>query len=170
MRDDLVADDFRFTTVAEVVAHGPPAAFGDRVFVRPDSPLKPFSGRVLERGCITFSALDHGFYYDDENLAIVVTPVVDVGREWRFVVASGRVVAGSEYAAVGRVAVTPVGPRSPAWAYAQRLAPALEPEPVFVLDVVKPLRDCGFSRSTRSAAPISMPVTGRPSLRRSKPW
>ncbi len=38
---------------------------GYTVFVRPDSPLEPFSGRVLERGRISLQALDHGFYYDD---------------------------------------------------------------------------------------------------------
>ena len=34
---------------------------GDSVFVRPDSPLKPFSGRIVRRGQISLSALDHGF-------------------------------------------------------------------------------------------------------------
>lgn len=79
--------------------------------------------------------MDHGFYYDDEDLPIVVTPVVEVGREWRFVVAGGRVVARCEYAAVGRVAGVPVGPGESAWAYAQGLVPRLSPESVFVLDV-----------------------------------
>ena len=37
-----------------------------RIFVRPDSPLKPFSGRVLDRDSISLAALDHGFYFDDE--------------------------------------------------------------------------------------------------------
>ena len=32
-----------------------------RVFVRPDSALKPFSGRVLDASAIDRSALDHGF-------------------------------------------------------------------------------------------------------------
>jgi hypothetical protein len=37
------------------------------VFVRPDSPLKPFSGRVLSSDSISLRALDYGFYYDDES-------------------------------------------------------------------------------------------------------
>ncbi|MEM6468489.1 MAG: hypothetical protein AAF802_02890 [Planctomycetota bacterium] len=54
----------------------------DRGFVRPDSPLKPFSGRVLDANAISLKTLDHGFYCEDEILPVVVAPVVDVGREW----------------------------------------------------------------------------------------
>src|SRR5262245_6751466 len=67
------------------------------VFVRPDSPLKPFSGRVVRRDRLTLEALDHGFYYDDAELPVVVAPVRAVGREWRYVVADRNVVAGSAY-------------------------------------------------------------------------
>src|SRR4051794_11256383 len=42
------------------------------VFVRPDSPLKPFAGRVLSREQISLAALDYGFYYDDSEIPIVV--------------------------------------------------------------------------------------------------
>lgn len=38
VREELVAERFVFTTVAGLVAEGPPAGFGDQVFVRPDSP------------------------------------------------------------------------------------------------------------------------------------
>ena len=47
-------------------------------------------------------ALDHGFYYEDERLPVVVAPVRDVGEEWRFVVVDGAVVTGSGYVAEGR--------------------------------------------------------------------
>ncbi|MEM7385179.1 MAG: hypothetical protein AAF514_09570 [Verrucomicrobiota bacterium] len=65
------------------------------LFLRPDSPLKPFSGRVVEVKDISLEKLDHGFYYEDETLPVVAAPVRQVGNEWRFVVASQRVVAGS---------------------------------------------------------------------------
>lgn len=55
-------------------------------FVRPDSPLKPFSGRVVRREEISWEALDYGFYYEEPNLPIVVAPVRKIGREYRFVV------------------------------------------------------------------------------------
>ena len=47
----------------------------DEVFVRPNSPLKPFAGRVLSRARITLEALDYGFYFDDSEIDVVLTPV-----------------------------------------------------------------------------------------------
>jgi hypothetical protein len=134
--DRLVATKYVVTTVADLVEHGPPTEFGDLVFVRPDSPLKPFSGRVLERDQVTLSTLDHGYYYDDEQLPVVVAPAVDVGVEYRFVVVASQVVTGSEYAADGRSAGALVSPDHEAWEYAADVVGRLqEPDPVFVMDV-----------------------------------
>lgn len=128
----LLNRDWSYMTAQDLVAN-PPAA--DRVFVRPDSPLKPFSGRVLERDRIDLAALDFGFYYDDPALPVVVAPVRDVGREWRYVVIEGRVVAGSAYQADGRRAL-PDDPGGAAWRFASEVADAMErPEAVYVLDV-----------------------------------
>lgn len=104
-------------------------------FVRPDSPLKPFSGRVLSKDDLSLQALDHGFYYEDETIPVVVAPVVEVGREWRFVVVDGRVVCGSAYEAGSRQEA--LGPGAgPAYALASEIASELpSPEPVYVLDV-----------------------------------
>jgi hypothetical protein len=110
---------------------GNPAA----VFVRPDSPLKPFAGRVLPAGGLTLPALDHGFYYDDPALPVVVAPVRSVGREWRYVVVESRVVAGSAYASDGRTAL-PDEPGGEPWAFASEVAQHLAaPEAVYVMDV-----------------------------------
>jgi hypothetical protein len=105
------------------------------VFVRPDSPLKPFSGRVVRRGQITLATLDHGFYYDDTEIPVVVAPVRQVVREWRYVVVDREVVAGSGYAAEGRAA-TPDDPRGLAWQFAAHVARRMAvPDPVYILDV-----------------------------------
>jgi hypothetical protein len=104
-------------------------------FVRPDSPLKPFSGRVLQRGQVTLDALDYGFYFDDPTIPVVVAPVCVVGQEWRFVVVTGEVVAGSRYDAETRTAIQEA-PTSAAWEFAMRVAKQMEPpEDVHVLDV-----------------------------------
>jgi hypothetical protein len=135
----LLNRDWRVLLASELVANagrvldelGNPA----RVFVRPDSPLKPFSGRVLAADRISLSALDHGFYYDDADIPVVVAPVQEVGREWRYVVVDRRVVAGSAYAATGRAAL-PDDPKGAAWSFAARVAAELPPpERVYVLDV-----------------------------------
>jgi hypothetical protein len=107
----------------------------DQVFVRPDSPLKPFSGRVLNIGDVSLAALDHGFYFEDEALPIVVAPVKKVGREWRFVVARSRVIAGSAYDALSRSAI-PDKPASSAWRFADLVAEAMSaPADVYILDI-----------------------------------
>lgn len=135
----LLHEPTRIVPAEELVAD-PRSVFasigaGDQAFVRPDSPLKPFSGRVLRVDGVTLQALDHGFYYDDARLPVVVAPVRTVGREWRFVVVDGQVVAGSGYIAEGRVA-TAESPDGRAWAFAGGIAAVLEgPQPVYVLDV-----------------------------------
>jgi hypothetical protein len=107
----------------------------ESVFVRPDSPLKPFSGRVLKRDAITLKALDHGFYYEDDQLPVLVAPVRAVAREWRYVVVDRQVVAGSAYAADSRSKL-PDDPSGAPWRFAARVAAELEPpESVYVMDV-----------------------------------
>lgn len=126
----------RTTVEALVVGSDVPPDFCDadgRFFVRPDSPLKPFAGRVRKLPT-TWQDLDFGFYYDDPTTPIVVAPVRDVLEEWRFVVVDSRVVAGSGYRADGRTAAA--APPPEAWAYAEEVANAVAmPEPVVVLDV-----------------------------------
>jgi hypothetical protein len=105
------------------------------VFVRPDSPLKPFSGRVVRRGQINLATLDHGFYYDDADIPVVVAPVRPVLREWRYVVVGRQVVAGSGYNAMRRTA-TPDDSQGLAWQFAAEIAERITPpDPVYVLDV-----------------------------------
>ncbi|EMI19076.1 hypothetical protein RMSM_03993 [Rhodopirellula maiorica SM1] len=123
----------------EFVAHAADIAAeigcAEQVFVRPDSPLKPFSGRVLDVDSISLEALDYGFYYEDDTLPVVVAPVVDVGREWRFVVVEGHVVAGSGYDADTRRAAD-AGDDTDARDLAVQVASSMQaPAAVYTLDV-----------------------------------
>lgn len=107
----------------------------ERVFVRPDSPLKPFAGRVVATRGLTLHHLDHGFYYDDPDLPVVAARERRIEAEWRYVVVDGRIVAGSAYAAAGRVA-KPDDPGGPPWQRAAAIAAELPaPERVYVLDL-----------------------------------
>lgn len=134
--DELVSPAHLMTTVAALVRDGAPPAFGTHVFVRPDSALKPFGGRVLPRESISLASLDHGFYYVDETIPVAVTPVVEIGAEWRFVVAGGEVVSGSGYTADGRAAGAPTPTGHEAASYAAEVVARLSPpNPVFVVDV-----------------------------------
>lgn len=139
----LVSDSYLATTVGSLVADGPPSEFGDRVFVRPDSALKPFSGRVLGRDAVTLASLDHGFYYDDLDLPVMVSPAVRVGAEWRFVINAQGVVVGSSYEADGRTAGQAITSTHEAWAYADEVAADLtSPDPLFVMDICQ--TDLGY--------------------------
>lgn len=105
------------------------------VFVRPDSPLKPFSGRVVALEGLTPERLDHGFYYEDLDLPIVVAPVTIVHEEWRFVVVRGKVVAKSGYQAMGRRSMSGPVPTE-VTVLAETIARELPaPEPAYVLDL-----------------------------------
>ncbi|MBL9085924.1 MAG: ATP-grasp domain-containing protein [Planctomycetia bacterium] len=129
-----VETSVRALTAAPAVVLAPLPA-SDEVFVRPDSPLKPFGGRVVRRSRLSPAALDHGYYYDDLDLPIVVAPVRKVSREWRFVVVDRRVVAGSGYDGPSRRAVASQA-QDAVWEFAAEVARQLEPpEPVYVMDV-----------------------------------
>jgi hypothetical protein len=135
----LLHRTWTLSSVEELVTAAPDvlARIGapDRFFVRPDSPLKPFSGRVVERDKISLAALDYGFYYDDKELPVIVAPVRAVHREWRYVVVAREVVAGSAYQADGRAAL-PDEPGGEPWAFASALTRELDaPQDVYVLDV-----------------------------------
>lgn len=138
----LVQDDVVFTTVAALTVDplalvGHLADDSGRVFVRPDSPLKPFSGRVVALEGLTPAVLDHGFYYEDLELPVVVSRTQSLGEEWRFVVCGGSVLTGCRYEAQGRRALdanVPPAVQTMAEAVATEL-PA--PDSVYGLDLVQ---------------------------------
>ncbi|MBK7533791.1 MAG: ATP-grasp domain-containing protein [Myxococcales bacterium] len=131
---------YLMTTVGQLVAD-PEGIAGElamdgRIFVRPESPLKPFSGRVVALRGLRAADLDHGFYYEDLELPIVVAPVQSLGQEWRLVMAGGRVVAASAYRAEGRRSLADAVPAE-AVALAEQLAAVISTaDPVVVVDLV----------------------------------
>ncbi len=107
----------------------------EEFFVRPDSPLKPFSGRVVAKANLSLDALDFGYYYDDASLPVIVAPIRQIGREWRYAVVNQEVIAGSAYDPDGRDAL-PDDPGGAPWRFASDVAATIPaPDPVYVLDV-----------------------------------
>ncbi len=138
-RQWLVHTDWIICTARELVANAPSIAkqlgATDRLFVRPDSPLKPFSGRVVEIATLTLAKLDHGFYFDDDTIPVVAAPIQQIGNEWRFVIANRSVIAGSAYDPRTRKPVN-VPLTSAAASFASTVASDLpEPDRVYVLEV-----------------------------------
>jgi hypothetical protein len=135
----LVHRDWTICPASELVANARKLAdklgATDRMFVRPDSPLKPFSGRVVDVDSLTLKTLDYGFYYDDETIPVVVAPVQSIGNEWRFVIANRSVIAGSAYDPKTRKPVIAALNSAPA-EFATIVASSIpEPEIVYILDV-----------------------------------
>ena len=102
----IINEIFEITTVNNLVNNTKQILLSlnisEQIFVRPDSPFKPFSGRVLQTDNINLKALDHGFYYEDINLPIIVAKVRPIENEWRFVISKDKVITGSSYLADGR--------------------------------------------------------------------
>lgn len=138
----LLQEDVIFSTVRQLVAapQDVTSALGretTEIFVRPDSPLKPFSGRVVKLEGLTAATLDHGYYYEDLELPIVVSGTRAIEAEWRFVVCDRVVVTGCQYQAEGRAAKG-VEVDNHALQLAHEIAAGFDaPDPIYVLDVVR---------------------------------
>jgi len=76
----------------------------DRLFIRPNTGFKSFAGQVVKFGTIDedINGLNQLTGIMDENMILVAPPQKILG-EFRFVVADGKVVTGSEYRWDGRL-------------------------------------------------------------------
>ncbi len=138
-KDFLLNKNPIFTTIAEVTnnpkilerisySHG-------KIFARPNSPLKEFSGRILDVQNLTPAHFDYGFYHYNMNLPIVLSEYKAIEKEWRFVCVADRIVTGCEYKADGRKGVAVVG-NSDAWQFAQNIADIKqEYDAAYIIDV-----------------------------------
>jgi hypothetical protein len=105
----------------------------DEVFARPAGCHKLFTGRRISRE--SFADALSSTRFDPATLVVVAAPR-PVGREWRLVVADGRITAASQYARDGQRAVSPGCPEEIV-AFAENMLAAVgwRPDPVFMLDV-----------------------------------
>jgi len=71
--------------------------FGDKIFIRPNSGFKEFTGMIVEKDkfedCIELA----GFYDVEPNLLVLISSVENILKEWRFVIVDGKVISGSLY-------------------------------------------------------------------------
>ena len=108
-----------------------------RVFVRPDSPLKLFTGQVATSDNFDAELDFMGFYeFPNESMVVVSSPKTIV-QEWRFVVAAGKVVTGCLYQTGSEQTYEPLFDSS-AFELASEIASlGYEPDPVWVMDICK---------------------------------
>lgn len=92
-----------------------------QIFARPNSPLKEFSGRILDSGNLTPAHFDYGFYHSNMNLKIVLSEYKSIEKEYRFVCVNSKIITGCEYLAEGRKGVVSAL-NSESWSFAQKIA------------------------------------------------
>lgn len=124
---------------AKVLLQGrPPLAGTDEnpmLFVRPDSCLKQFSGRVARWADMSWKTLDYGFYFSDEDLPVMVAPARPVGAEYRIVVVRGAVVTGSAYEAASRAPSEDDVPETVVQLAKEIAAKMPPPDDAYVMDI-----------------------------------
>ncbi|NLS98214.1 MAG: ATP-grasp domain-containing protein [Planctomycetaceae bacterium] len=69
----------------------------DRIFVRPDSPLKLFTGQIAGRDTFSADLEFMAFYEFAPSTLVVVSSPKEIECEWRFVVADRKIVTGCQY-------------------------------------------------------------------------
>jgi len=110
-----------------------------RIFIRPDSGLKPFSGMVFLNRQPYF---EHDWSYvkintNEDDLLIISSPK-SILSEWRFVVVNGEVITGSLYKLDYDVCLEYADPDKDKHLYqfAQKMADIYQPDPAFTIDLV----------------------------------
>jgi hypothetical protein len=108
----------------------------DTLFLRPNSPCKPFAGQLVYREKFDEQVAKMGHWDLSQELCVVSQPRNILG-EWRFVVVDKTVVAGSQYREDGRRVIDRSWPLE-AWELAQRAAcREWEPDRAWVVDVCR---------------------------------
>ena len=109
-----------------------------RLFVRPDSPLKPFAGKVYSRTELAdLPSFMRRNYLDNPEMLVVIAPEIEIEAEWRVAIARGQVLSASEYKQSGKPYYRTGMPDD-----MQKLAEAVagcgwEPDPIWILDLCR---------------------------------
>lgn len=115
-----------FATISELMQNSEIARglHSEKLFARPDSPLKEFSGRIIPAENLTPAHFDYGFYHENINLPIVLAPLKPIEKEWRFICINHQIITGCEYVADGRKGGRTINSesREGAFVFAQKIA------------------------------------------------
>lgn len=106
-----------------------------RIFVRPDSPLKLFTGQIATRETFAADLEFMGFYEFPPSSLVLVSSPKAILREWRFVVAGGNVVAGCQYKEGNDLICRPDCDKDALNLAASIASIDYEPDPVWVMDI-----------------------------------
>lgn len=109
----------------------------NKIFARPNSPLKEFSGRILDSENLSPAHFDYGFYHSNMNLQIVLSEYKNIEKEYRFVCINNSIVTGCEYVADGRKGIDSEINKN-AWNFAQKIADLKKQNDfAYIIDICK---------------------------------
>lgn len=108
-----------------------------RVFVRPDSPLKLFTGQIVARDSFEADMEFIGFYDFPASSLVLASRPFCIAAEWRFVVADKQVVAGCRYKLDGKLDLQRDCDTEAAALAATIAAGEYQPDPVWVIDICR---------------------------------
>ena len=106
------------------------------MFVRPNSPLKPFAGGLYSlRELTNLDSFMKRHYLEDSNMLVVAAPERPIEAEWRVIIAQGQILCASQYRQLGKPHYQfglPERVQQVAEAVAQQ---QWQPDPIWVLDL-----------------------------------
>lgn len=131
----LMNQHYAFTTMGELKRnkHNFFKYFGsgDHIFIRPNSNVKEFNGKVIDK----VMDLDKlSLYTLSPDFMLVVAHTKAIEAEWRLIIADGKVIAGSQYKKFGNLFVSKEYPDG-ATNLAESIANTWQPFRVFVVDI-----------------------------------
>jgi ATP-grasp domain, R2K clade family 3 len=108
----------------------------DQLFIRPSSPLKPFTGAAypLEQLSDLKGFMSRNGLHSREML-VVIAPIAEIEAEWRVVICEGRVLTASQYQKSGQPYYQSGMPNE-IRALAEEIAQCgWQPDPIWILDL-----------------------------------
>lgn len=107
----------------------------EHIFIRPDSPMKEFSGRIVTTNNLSLNSFDYGMYFDTDTINIVISPIAHINYEWRYIIADKKVITGSQYS-IDRMGICRAVMYDAVWEFANMVGEKLDiSDPVYVLDI-----------------------------------
>lgn len=106
------------------------------IFLRPNSPLKSFTGQVVSWTRFDEDVNRLGFYDVEPEHLVIASSMKEIKLEWRMIVIDGSVVAGSQYK---EDTLTQIREEVPieVWDYAQVIANEYRLDDAYVIDIGK---------------------------------
>src|SRR5690606_3444445 len=80
----------------------------EKIFIRPNSGFKIFTGKVVTRDSWDEDLRLFGFYSVEADKLVIASKSQDIFGEWRFVVVDNQIVSGSKYSGVSTLSLTTV--------------------------------------------------------------